>query len=127
MGVMTAKQLVDHIQNYYTDDATLLVYWWDRGAVRDEYDDLCIDEDRVTEVWENAAELADSHNERGIDVIQEEVTRALGNILTQEEKDHENCIEIMTPNGSTIHKQMEELPPEEIVLRGRLVTDTFDS
>ncbi|NBT76265.1 MAG: hypothetical protein EBT15_09930 [Betaproteobacteria bacterium] len=81
----------------------------------------------MTEVWENAAELADSHNERGIDVIQEEVTRALGNILTQEEKDHENCIEIMTPNGSTIHKQMEELPPEEIVLRGRLVTDTFDS
>jgi hypothetical protein len=127
MGVMTAKQLVEHISKYYTDDAELLIYWWDRSTVTDTFDDLCIDEDRVTEVWTVAAEVADNGMAYDIDRIDDRIAEAISNEITPEEKEHENCIEIMTPAGSTIHRQMEELPAEEVVLRGRLVTDSFDS
>lgn len=127
MGVMTAKQLVDHISKYYADDAQLLIYWWDRSTVTDKFDDLCLDEDRVTEVWTVAAEAADNRVEYGIDCIDEQIAEAISNEITPEEKEHENCIEILTPAGSTIHRQMEELPAEEVVLRGRLVADTLES
>ena len=127
MGVMTAKELVDHISKYYTDDAELLIYWWDRSTVVDNHDDLCLDEDRVTEIWREAASDADVRIEHELDQISERISEATWRQITEAEKEHENCIEIMTPAGSTIHRQMEELPAEEVVLRGRLVADTLES
>lgn len=132
MGVMTVKDLVEHITKYYSDDSKLLIYWWDKETVGDKFDDLCLDADRVVEIWDEAADAANARIEHEIDLMDDQIAEAVSDAITPEEKNHENCIEIVTEAGSVIHRQMEELPPESDedeneVLRSRLAGDTLDS
>lgn len=111
MTFKTVKEIVEDLQRYYKDDDKILVYWWDRESVEYYSEDICLTPKRIDKIWEVAGSYTEGHEEYGLNSISDTVNEAISDEITQDERDHYGCIEVVI-GGKTVHKPMDELPAE---------------
>lgn len=113
MTFATVGEIVESLQSHYADTDKILVYWWDKESVDFYTEDICVSPDRVKEIWENAGSYTEGHEEYGLNSISETVNDAISEEITQEEREHYGCIEVIV-DGKVVHKEQQELSDKSL-------------